>query len=330
VNRYRFHDLTIDVRCCERETARDLDQLLHELLWTRAPRSADTPSLTLSASRKDGAKSLPAQAQTFFQTDGVRGLRDGRDFYLTDEDSLFHLDPRRGHGEASLADSFFLKPISSRQRFWSFGLLKLLRPMGIYALHAAALVAENGLGILLVGESGTGKSTLAIGLIRAGWRYLSDEAVLLRSRSGRVEALALRKHFYVDDSASEQHADLLSQEQRPDRSGRMRRRVAIEEAYPGQRMAVSEPRLLLFPQIVRQSRSALLPITQARAVELLVAQSGPQLFDQETIAQQLATLKELLQQTTAYELRAGSDLHDDPTTLIELLAATEGEKSCLA
>ncbi len=140
---------------------------------------------------------LPSTAREVLRGDGFRGLQDGDEFYLTDGASVLRLEPRKGRGEARLAPSFFLKPLLLRQNFWVFALLKLLRPSGIYGLHAAGLVAEDGTGVLVVGQSGSGKSTLAIALVRRGWRYLSDDAVLLRSRPEGVEALALRRHFYV-------------------------------------------------------------------------------------------------------------------------------------
>lgn len=45
-------------------------------------------------------------------------------------------------------------------------------------LHAATLSFE-GQGVLLVGTSGVGKSTLAAGLVSRGWTYLSDEFALI-------------------------------------------------------------------------------------------------------------------------------------------------------
>lgn len=41
-------------------------------------------------------------------------------------------------------------------------------------LHAGA-IAKNGRGVLLVGPDGAGKSTLTLGLVNRGFRYLSDE-----------------------------------------------------------------------------------------------------------------------------------------------------------
>ncbi|MHC5115157.1 MAG: hypothetical protein ACYTGP_12105 [Planctomycetota bacterium] len=50
-------------------------------------------------------------------------------------------------------------------------------------LQAATLVSE-GRGVILVGPTGAGKSTLAAGLIARGWRSLSDELALVHARTG--------------------------------------------------------------------------------------------------------------------------------------------------
>lgn len=49
-------------------------------------------------------------------------------------------------------------------------------PGPFQTVHAAGAMRGSG-AVILVGGSGAGKSTLAAGLTRAGWRYLSDEAV---------------------------------------------------------------------------------------------------------------------------------------------------------
>ena len=52
-------------------------------------------------------------------------------------------------------------------------------------VHAAA-ACRGGRGMLLPGARGQGKSTLVTALTRAGWRYLSDEAVPLDMTSDRA------------------------------------------------------------------------------------------------------------------------------------------------
>lgn len=48
----------------------------------------------------------------------------------------------------------------------------------LYQIHTG-MVSKNGTGIILPGPSGSGKTTLVIGLLKKGFRYLSDEISLI-------------------------------------------------------------------------------------------------------------------------------------------------------
>jgi hypothetical protein len=211
-----------------------------------------------------------------------------------------------------------------RQHFWALGLLKLLLSRGFYTLHAASVLNPAGRGLLISGASGRGKSTLAIGLIRHGWGYLSDDVVLLRLQPHGVEASAGRKRFYVEAAAAPAYAGLPLGEERTDVVGRCKRQVYIEEAYPEQYVPSCLPRVLLFACLVAQAHSTLHPVGQVSALKYLLAQSGRQFFDRGTMAQHLEVLRRLLQQTVAYELHAGLDLYHRPLTLVHLLDEAEG------
>jgi hypothetical protein len=58
------------------------------------------------------------------------------------------------------------------------------------AVHAAAVGLHRGL-VLLVGESGVGKSTMAVHLTAAGGRYFGDDRMVLRLDSGAGEGIGL-------------------------------------------------------------------------------------------------------------------------------------------
>jgi hypothetical protein len=280
---------------------------------------ASKADLYLSVSSYNGKIRIPRNCREVLRKDDFLGFEGNDDFYLTDRSSLFHLQPAKRQGCARLAPSFFAKPKLLQGNFWCFGLLKLLRPLGIFSLHAAALADSDGVGLLLVGPSGSGKSTLAIGLIREGWKYLSDDAVLLRDGSKSIEALACRRSFYVDAVRSAKYSDLSLGDEAPDSNGRSRRKVGIDEAYPEQYVPRCIPRILIFTQIKPRNTSTLLPVAQTSALHALLAQSAPQLFDRSTMAQHLELLKRLLQQTDTYELSAGRDLYRDPAKLIGLI-----------
>jgi hypothetical protein len=50
----------------------------------------------------------------------------------------------------------------------------------VLALHAGAVRSRDGKVVVMAGASGSGKSTLTAALVRAGWDYLTDEAVGIR------------------------------------------------------------------------------------------------------------------------------------------------------
>ena len=324
---YALDDLLLELDSDEQESE-DLSRLLQELSWARLQSSSCKSTLYLLVRSNSGQFKIPQNSHAVLRTDDFLGFEVGDDFFLTDGSSVFHLRPPEGEAYARIARSFFTKPKLAQANFWCFGLLKLLRPLGIYSLHAAGLATKDGEGVLLVGPSGSGKSTLAIGLIRAGWSYLSDDAVLLRQGSEAVEAIACRRSFYIDAVRSAHYCDLGLGEEEPDSNGARRRRLGINESYPGQYLPQCLPRVLIFPCIKRQDQSTLKPIDRVSALRFILAQSAPQLFDRSTMSGHLELLKRLLQQTETYELNAGTDLYHEPAKLIDLLREARGAGNC--
>jgi hypothetical protein len=300
-------------------------RLLHELSWVCTAPTGQPPTLRLAVHRHTGALGVPTRARRVFQAEGFCGVEQGDEFYLTDGASILHLQPRQGQGTAQLAPSFCAQPRVVQRNFWAFGLLKLLRPLGFYSLHAAGVVPAHGEGVLIIGPSGSGKSTLALGLLRQGWGYLSDDAVLLRLQPHGITVLACRKPCYVDARTAARYAELPCGKEEPETDGRWKRRVRLEEVYPGQQVAACLPRVLLFARIVPSAQSALRPLDHLSALKYLLAQSGPQLFDRHTMAPHLEVLKRLGRQAASYTLHAGRDLAQQPGRLGHLLAEATGE-----
>lgn len=314
---YALNDVVLEF---DSEGPRDaIDRLLEELSWAAIPNSGAKPSLYLSVGSNSDRFKIPQNCREILRTDEFCGFELDDNFFLTDGSSVFHLRPHAGEAYARIAPSFFCKPPLAQANFWCFGLLKLLRPLGIYSLHAAGLAPKDGDGVLLVGPSGSGKSTLAIGLIRAGWSYLSDDAVLLRHGSQGIEALACRRSFYIDAERAADYADFRCGDEEPDCNGGRRRNVGINESYPEQYLTQCLPRIVIFPKITGHSQSMLKPIDRVSALGFLLAQSAPQLFDRSTMSGHLELLKSLLQQAETYELNAGTDLYHQPAKLIAVL-----------
>jgi hypothetical protein len=317
---YVWHDLRLRVEPCALEARAQLPELFRKLSIREAPSARDDDHeifLRLDEKRRNA----PASATLRFHVDGFSGF-DADDFsYLTDGSSLFSTQSGSAIGHASLAESFFDQPVRRQASFWAFSLLKTARPLGLYSLHAAALVMPDGRGLLLFGPGGSGKSTLTLGLIRMGWQYLSDDALLLRIISDRLQALALRRDFYLEADAALQNRDLPFDDPVCDDDGKYKRRVRLEETSFGtQQIDRYVPSVLLRTRIVSDRNSVLLPLSHSIALKELLEASGSQLFDRHSMTNQVDVLNKLLGQCATHELRAGQDIYSDAAVLQRLLS----------
>jgi hypothetical protein len=68
----------------------------------------------------------------------------------------------------------------------------ILAPRGRYLLHGAA-IARDGRGLLVLGESRAGKSTLVAAALEASWSVLSDDQVVLAADPGRLRVFGVHR-----------------------------------------------------------------------------------------------------------------------------------------
>jgi hypothetical protein len=189
-----------------------------------------------------------------------------------------------------------------------------LRRCGLFELHAAGVVEpETGGGFLVVGPSGSGKSTLATQLASAGWRYLSDDSLLLRGSAELVEACALRREFAVTEQTVaagvlEGFEELLKE---PVPFDPLKRRFKPHAVFPRGFSESCAPRVLLFPLITNVPESRALRLTQAETMRRLLRMCPWACYDRPAAATHLGLLARLARQAAGFELRAGLDLLGD-------------------
>jgi len=139
-------------------------------------------------------------------------------------------------------------------------------------LHSGS-VAKDGAGIILPGESGSGKSSLTLALLQSGYKYFSDEIAVVNAESGELHSfpkpvsikntsvfphLAERENLWfgpesdVQDSVWYVHPENLGAH------------VADEPA---------PIRYVIFPSRCSQGDAQLLPLTPGEALRELVANS---------------------------------------------------------
>jgi hypothetical protein len=99
--------------------------------------------------------------------------------------------------EATVADTE-----TFRYQFLEAMTYSLLAVRHLVDIHAA-FVERNGKGVLLAGESGAGKSSLAYACAREGWIYLADDAVSVFRGGDSLRAIGAPGHFRFRGSAPE-------------------------------------------------------------------------------------------------------------------------------
>lgn len=323
---YRLHGLTLQVIGDRPELRQCLRRTLHYkgVEATSSPQAADI-TLDFRVDRKGDA--LPGSA-TQVDTDDRFGIgiwKTESRMILRRDETTVQLHPERGTAEAAVGGDLLGgrtdRPARSVLPYLAvLSLTILLRARGWFPLHAAGL-ARGGRGAVLPAQSGSGKSTAALSLVRSGWDYLSDDTLLLRPESGRIRAYSFRRNFCVDPGAAAHFPELEKKEWPPSFSDSSKWEVDVNQVYPGQSVSTCTPRLVVLPEISGATESSIEPVGTKSALEELISHgafflaSGPGVADRH-----LDALRELIAQCRTYRLHAGLDVLEEPGTLHRLLA----------
>ena len=229
--------------------------------------------------------SIPRDLEQFEIADGGKCYTGGTVLYLELGGAVVHLE------NGSLVSVSFTElprlgdPLLGRAA--SFAVCAALRRFGLFDLHSGGVVEpESGKGVLIIGPSGTGKSTLVLQLVQAGWSYLSDDELLLSLEDGTVEARGFRSFFAVNTNE------------------RLKRCFELE-TKPTER---ASPRLLLFISLNRESRSQMHRLTQAETMTRFLRSCPWATYDRSIAGANLELLSTLARQASGFDLLAGRDL----------------------
>ncbi len=194
-------------------------------------------------------------------------------------------------------------------------LVELLKHQGLYGLHAGG-VCRDGRALLLPGTRGSGKSTLTLALVRAGFGFLGDDTLFLARRPKGLKILAFPDELDLTDQTVAFFPELapLLVPSRP--AGWRKRQLRAERTYDTEVVWECEPALLVFPQVagVRESRLAPMPKDEA----LLELAPNVLLTDPESSQAHFDALAELVERSDCWRLETGTDL-DEAVRLLEAL-----------
>ena len=319
IHSYLISNVNLLVECQDQQISQKVIGTLDDCFFLeKAGNRLNFLHLSLRFKHKNFTFKAPESARELVYSPSLRVLKNGNVCYLLKGNSVFQLELAKGLGTGFIDAEFWKNPLKSKQEFFMLSLLWLLRPVGFYALHANGIV-KDGIGFLIVGGTGSGKSTTALSLIRQGWEFLSDDVTLLRASSERIEAVAFLKGFSIDPHLADRCPELHRHGETSSCNG-SKTYININSLYPDQFLPCCLPKVLIFPKIVSGRKSQLRPVDRAKALIWLIENSGGIMLDKDMAVNQIEVLKQLIYQTRSYQLLAGLDLYEDPGKISEIMS----------
>lgn len=185
-----------------------------------------------------------------------------------------------------------------------------LKAAGRFHIHAASTRAPSGQGWMLVGDSGSGKST-TIGLLAAlGWTISTDDVAFLERSP---EGLAAVRGFRSPVALRPEGFRLLRALGGAD-LGRRGKRGFWPEELGSRWEALIVPDVLVFTAIGGE-RTVLEPVSKGTALKELFRRSFWPLLDPSGSDEYLGLLHDVAARADCYTARLAPDLFDDPRGL---------------
>ena len=224
-------------------------------------------------------------------------------------------------GVQGRADGYLIKPETMHpsliEYLFHLALIELLRHRELYTIHATAL-EKHGRGVLIPGNSGRGKTTSFLSLLRSGYRYLSDDHPLIRDAGTHVDILPFPIKINVTDTTIAFFPELRNAPDHVLHPGSPKRAFYAEELYPASVGHCCQPAVALFPHVVDAPHSHLELLPKSRAMEVLLPQALL-VYDPEVARREFQVLAKLVQQMDCYRLHFGRDILDLPKLITPLL-----------
>lgn len=188
--------------------------------------------------------------------------------------------------------------------------MSAVRRAGLFDIHSAGVVSPAGAGFLIIGPSGSGKSSLATKLAAAGWQYLSDDALLLCDTGNLVEARALRRVFALSDDsfATTTGLDLSLLNTYIEAFDPFKKRFDPRAIFPHQFADSCIPTTLLFSRVTSEKKSRARALMSAETMGQLLRMCPWACYDKSVAEPHLRVLGNLARQAKGVELLAGEDL----------------------
>ncbi|HYE64661.1 MAG TPA: hypothetical protein VD966_03700 [Pyrinomonadaceae bacterium] len=322
---YKIADRVLCLKALDDRAARLADEFisgLHFTPITPAIRSREDCLIRIRA--ESALPCVPEGLQSFAVERGRCHLNGGSHYLEIDESTVLV-----GAGSSAVVDVWIGQTPHARHpvaiaNTISYAVQAALRRCNLYLLHAAGVVRpEDGACALIIGGSGSGKSTLTLRLASNGWRYLSDDILVLFEESNKILASGYRRPFALSESVlSAFDLERLDEALGPaPLTDPCKRFLEPGILFPGSFAASAVPRHLFFASVTNQSKSLVSRLSRSEAMARLIQLCPWSCCDVSISRDYLDVLSSLVKQCDAQVLSAGLDILEDPELAAMLLAS---------
>lgn len=219
-------------------------------------------------------------------------------------------------------------PVAGHLDILRAGLFHLLFGRGVLPAHGACIV-ERTRGLLFLGDSQSGKSTLTLAALMAGQKVVSDDAVLLRSgRKNRLRVRSLRRDLSFRVGALALAPPELGGLLCDEWTGWEKRLVLSRDRCPEFFADSAEVSGLFILENVlsgaeRDSASRAVRASPRAALAALVGKSSPIAYDRwssQTAGEVLSFATSIAENVPAYFLKPGTDVIRTPAEALERIS----------
>lgn len=192
-----------------------------------------------------------------------------------------------------------------------------LRERGLPLIHAGAVGTEAG-GVLLVGGTGTGKSTSTLACLNAGLQYISDDRCLL-GLEPEPRAWCVYNAAKLRPEQMQRFPHLLPAVRANNLPDEEKDIIFVHQYAPEQLAAALPVRALLLARLAHRPETTWTPISPARVWRELSTSS---LVYQPGMGQdELRLMADLVRRLPCYLLNLGTELGEIPPVITQVIQA---------
>ncbi|HYC53551.1 MAG TPA: hypothetical protein VEL28_01230 [Candidatus Binatia bacterium] len=198
-----------------------------------------------------------------------------------------------------------------------FPLMLWLRDQRIQFVHSG-MVARNGRGVILCGQSGSGKSTTSLLCLLAGMDFLGDDYVGLEAHGGGFLGHSLFGSTYVEPDHLQRFPLLHPHAVHGSLPGEDKSVVLLSRILPERLCASAAIAAVLLPEVTGQAVTRIEPASRGYALRRAAPSSILQLLAPE--AQSLHRIAALVAAVPCFKVMLGRDMDCIAARVEELLA----------